>query len=131
MYFYSQKSTFREYLFCLKSIKSFQNVSLMKMHISDEMVFDLNGEKKSVLCLRPSEVILTVLLTVGENIIATIKMRNNFCYPLKMFNIGLFSIAPHLVIALPTLLSLLISLLQLFYKFCRLVHGFFSVLLPI
>ena len=22
--------------------------------------------------------------TVGENIIATIKMRNNFCYPLKM-----------------------------------------------
>ena len=40
--------------------------------------------------------------TVGENIIATIKMRNNFCYPLKMVifqycdsNIGLFSIAPH------------------------------------
>ena len=32
--------------------------------------------------------------TVGENIIATIKMRNNFCYPLKVF---FFSIAPHLV----------------------------------
>ena len=36
----------------------------------------------------------------------------------------LFSIAPPLVIALPTLL-------QFLYKFCRLVHGFFSVLLPI
>ena len=52
----------------------------------------------------------TYYYTVGENIIATIKMRNNFCYPLKMIivqycdsNIGLFSIAPHLVIALPTL----------------------------
>ena len=45
--------------------------------------------------------------TVDENIIATIKMRNNFCYPLEMviFPILLsqFSIAPHLVIALPTL----------------------------
>ena len=46
--------------------------------------------------------------TVGENIIATIKMRNNFCYPFKMVifryrNIELFSIAPHLVIGLPTL----------------------------
>ena len=48
--------------------------------------------------------------TVGENIIATIKMQNNFCYSLKMVifpiydsNIGLFSIAPHLVIALSTL----------------------------
>ena len=42
-----------------------------------------------------------------------------YCYR----NIGLFSIAPHLVIALPTLrqqkLSLLISLLQILYKFCR------------
>ena len=50
-------------------------------------------------------------------------------------NIELFSIAPHLVIALQTLrqqkLSLLIPLLQFLYKFCRLVHGFFSVLLPI
>ena len=37
-------------------------------------------------------------------------------------NIKLFSIAPHLVIALPTLrkqkLSLLISLLQFLYEFC-------------
>ena len=42
--------------------------------------------------------------TVGENIIATIEMRNNFWYPFKMArNIELFSIAPHLVIALPTL----------------------------
>ena len=49
--------------------------------------------------------------TVGENIIANIKMRNNFWYPLKMvifqyydsnIAIGLFSIAPHLVIALTT-----------------------------
>ena len=82
--------------------------------------------------------------TVVENIIATIKMRNNFCYSLKMvifpilrqqyWNIGYFSIAPHLVIALPTLrqqkLSLLISLLQFLYEFCRLVHGFFSYCFP-
>jgi hypothetical protein len=27
---------------------------------------------------------LLFVCTVGENIIATIKMRNNFCYPLKM-----------------------------------------------
>ena len=43
--------------------------------------------------------------TVEENIIATIKMRNNFCYPLKFFqnydsNMGPFSIAPQFVIAL-------------------------------
>ena len=32
--------------------------------------------------------------TVDKNIIATIKMRNKFWYPLKMYcNIGLFSIA--------------------------------------
>ena len=37
--------------------------------------------------------------TADENIIATIKMRNHFCDS----NIGLFSIVPHLVIALPTL----------------------------
>ena len=49
--------------------------------------------------------------TVDENIIATIKMRNNFCYPLKMV---IFQI-----------------LLQFLYEFCRLVHGFFSVVLPI
>ena len=44
-------------------------------------------------------------------------------------NIGLFSIASHLVIALPTLrqqkLSLLISLLQFLYEFCRLVKASF------
>ena len=40
--------------------------------------------------------------TVDENIIATVKMQNIFFYPLKMI-IGLFYIAPHLVIALPTL----------------------------
>ena len=43
------------------------------------------------------------------------------------FKNGLFSIAPHLVIALQTLrkqkLSLLISLLKFLYKFFRLVHG--------
>ena len=48
---------------------------------------------------------------------------------------SLFSIAPHLVKALPTLrqqkLSLFISLPKFLYEFCRLVHGFFSVLLPI
>ena len=37
--------------------------------------------------------------TDGENIIATIKMRNNF-YPLKM---AIFPLDPHLNIALPTL----------------------------
>ena len=51
-----------------------------------------------------------IYIIVGENIIATIKMRKNFCYPLKIVffkycdsTIGLFSIAPHLVIDLPTL----------------------------
>ena len=38
---------------------------------------------------------------VDKNIIATIKMQNNFWYRYR--NIGLFSLAPHLVIALPTL----------------------------
>ena len=37
-----------------------------------------------------------ILGIVGENIIATIKIRNNFCYPSKMV------IAPHLVIYIPT-----------------------------
>ena len=40
--------------------------------------------------------------TVGENSIATIKMRNKFLLPFKNGN-GLFSIAPNLVITLPTL----------------------------
>ena len=31
--------------------------------------------------------------TVGENIIATIKMRNNFCYPLKICNFSNIAIA--------------------------------------
>ena len=55
------------------------------------------------------------LVTVGENIIATIKMREK-----KNFNIAI----AHLVIAL-------ISLLQFLYEICRLVHGLFFVLLPI
>ena len=50
-------------------------------------------------------------------------------------NIGLFSIAPHKVIALPTLrsqkLTYLTSLLHFLYRFCLLVHGFFSILLPV
>ena len=50
-------------------------------------------------------------------------------------NIGIFSIAPRLVIALPTLLlqklAILISLLQFLCKFCILFHHiFFSVLIP-
>ena len=39
---------------------------------------------------------------VDENIIATIKMRNNFCYPLKMV------IAPHLVVALNLFASIFV-----------------------
>ena len=54
------------------------------------------------------------LVTVGENIIATIKMREK-----KNFNIAI----AHLVIAL-------ISLLQFLYEICRLVHGFFFVCFP-
>ena len=42
----------------------------------------------------------------------------------------LFSIAPHLVIALSKVVAL-IPLLKFLYKLCRLVHGFFSVLPPI
>ena len=52
--------------------------------------------------------------TVDENFIATIKMRNNFCYTLKM-------------VIFPTLrkqkLLLLFSLLQFLNEFCRLVPG--------
>ena len=58
--------------------------------------------------------------TVGKNIIATIKMRNNFCYPKKM-------------VSFPKLrqqkLWLLISLLKFLYELCKLVHGLFSVVL--
>ena len=50
------------------------------------------------------------ICTVGENIIATIKIRNNFGYPLKMVNFSNiaiaklnFFIAPHLDNALTTL----------------------------
>ena len=39
-------------------------------------------------------------------------MRYNFCYPLN--NLGLFSIAPHLVIALPTLLQFFMSFVDWF-----------------
>ena len=38
-------------------------------------------------CLSREEYLLSLYSwepTVGENIIATIKMRNNFCYPLKL-----------------------------------------------
>ena len=52
------------------------------------------------------------LYTVGENIIATIKMRNNFCYPLKMI---IFSAI--LDFSLLQKLSLLISLLKFLYEF--------------
>ena len=48
--------------------------------------------------------------TVGENIIAAIKMQNNFGTLLKLSflqycdcNMGFFSVASHLVITLPTL----------------------------
>ena len=37
--------------------------------------------EQDVICLTRS----ILLYTVGENIIATIKMRNNFCYHLKIF----------------------------------------------
>ena len=64
-------------------------------------------------CWNPVNILYTVYrplyprrttITVDENIIATIKMRINFWDPLKMdSNIGIFSIAPHLVIGLQTL----------------------------
>ena len=41
--------------------------------------------------------------TWGENCVGAPKMRNNFWYTIKFLNISLFSIAPHIVIALPTL----------------------------
>ena len=46
----------------------------------------------------------------------------NFSLLLPLYRSANFAIAK---------LSLLIPLLQFLYKFCRLVHGFFSVLLPI
>ena len=72
--------------------------------------------------------------TVGENIIATIKMRNNFCYPLKMVIWTFLYCSPfsypssNFPIAKVVALNLFASIL---YKICRLIHGFFSVLLPI
>ena len=75
-------------------------------------------------------------LVLRLNKIATIKMRNNFYYPLKMVIFPILQlqyltfIAPHLVIALPTLWQQKLLFLISFLKFCRLVHGFFSVLLP-
>ena len=46
-----------------------------------------------------------IFITVNENITDATKIRNNFWCHTKMLNcnIGLFSIATHLVIALPTL----------------------------
>ena len=84
---------------------------------------------RSNLMLGESKLFFCHLSTADENIIATIKIGNNFCYPLKMFqycdnNIGLFSIAPLLVIALNLFASIL-------YEFCRLVYSFYSALLPI
>ena len=34
-----------------------------------------------------------ILHTVGENIIATTKIRNNFCYPLRMVMFSIIAIA--------------------------------------
>ena len=96
----------------------FRNHFLIFIFFSQKRYFE-NRDKQNRL-LRQSNI-----HTVSENVIATNKMRNNFCYPFGIFrNIGIFSIASHLVITLTTLL-------QFLYEFCRLVYGFFSVLLPI
>ena len=84
------------------------------------------------------------IYTVGENIIATIKMRDNFCHPLTMvifpilrqrqqYWIFLYCSpftyrSPNFAIAKVVALNLFASI---FVCVCRLVHGFFSVLLPI
>ena len=47
-------------------------------------------------------IIMLLSTTVGEDIIATIKKRNNFCYPSKMV------INPHLVIALNLVASIFV-----------------------
>ena len=83
-----------------------------------------------------------LLCTVSENIIDTTKMRNDFWYYFRMFIFPMlrkqywtFIYWTHFVIALTTLkwqkFSFLILLFKFLYRFCRLVNGFFSVLLLI
>ena len=79
------------------------------------------------------------ITTVSENIIATIKMRNNFRYPLEIvifptlrqkYWTFLFS-SPFCYRSSNFAIAKVVTLNLFLYKFCRLVHGFFSVLLPI
>ena len=76
-----------------------------------------------------------LLQIIWENIIATIKMRNNLGYPLKSVIFLILRLQYWIILYCSQSswqkLSLLISLLQFLYVFCRLVHGFFSILLPI
>ena len=83
---------------------------LLKARFTGLPVLTLNGLRIAGGDIMLDPDLAGVAPTVGENIIATSKIRNNFCYPLRIVifqycdsNIGLFSIAPHLVIALPTL----------------------------
>ena len=79
-----------------------------------------------------------VLFTVDENIIATIKMGNFFFYPLKMVICPILQTflycspfsycSSNFAIAKDDALNLFTSFL---YEFCRLVHCFSSLLLPI
>ena len=95
-------------------------------------------EKKLCFSIKPCIIYFILLCTVDENINAAIKMRNNFCNPLKkvIFPILLsqywtFLYCSPFSYQSSYLLSFLISLLKFLYEFCILVHGFFSVLLPI
>ena len=76
-----------------------------------------------------------ILLLPPKCEIIFVTLQKKYFFQYCDINFGLFSVIHHLVITLPTLrqqkLSLLISLLLFLYEFCRLVRGFFSVLLPI
>ena len=82
---------------------------------------------------------LYIIIQSAEILLVPPKQQNDFWCPIKMLscdsNIGLFSIAPHLVIAPLTLqqkkLLLLTSLLHFLFWFCKLILGFFPVLLSV
>ena len=58
-----------KFFFIIFSLKNFRNILYLKHDFISLYLFTYQS---------------IALSTVGENIIATIKMRNNFCYPLKM-----------------------------------------------
>ena len=68
-----------------QNLKMFKEKSLVFFQV----YVHTNGGKSIKYFIYFSFILICLLCTVGENIIATIKIQNNFCYPLKN---GIFSI---------------------------------------